>query len=609
MARWASITDMICSLRRQRHKPRSKPPTHRRLAISHPRRFGWPMPAPPKNRNPPRPIRSAIRRGALRAKCRPRSPPSSNLPLKKFCPSGSKATFLRPASCPKYRSRPPRDIARVAIVTPSGPRLPKSPSRVRAGDEAAAEIPSRSAPPRTLEPADSREPLDRYGRPAGGKHAQAAEEPIEEAAPSEPQPITRRPRAALDAPAKSMAAEEEQPARPDGVGRPGDPRLSGSQAPTLTIEKTAPPEIQIGKPAKFSIKVRNTGTVTAQGVEIHDTIPQGTQLVDTVPPATRGPQGELVWDLGAMRPGDEQKAELELMPMAEGEIGSVATVHFRAEASVRTRGHQADVVDGSRRGRQSHEGAGGDVQDQGFQSRQRRRRGRGDHRKRAQGIVASGRPRAGIRRRHAQAGRKPRAAIGPDGRRSRPGHEHHLGQGRRQSASRGADRIGSGRAAARKSAWPGPSGAIWSATPRTISQYPIRARPRPRISSWWRCCPEELKFVRSQQRRQVRRGDPQRVLEPRRTAAPGNRHGHADHVAADRRRRQAVDQEHGQAEPGGPARRSGGHRGSGRHQLPAFRRQRSDRGQRARPPTRFASPIRARKRPTTCGWSACCPTR
>jgi uncharacterized repeat protein (TIGR01451 family) len=76
--------------------------------------------------------------------------------------------------------------------------------------------------------------------------------------------------------------------------------------------------------------------VTAHGVEIHDVVPQGTQLVDTNPPAKRGPQGELVWELGSLKPGEAQTAELQVMPTSEGEIGSVATVHFRAEASVRT---------------------------------------------------------------------------------------------------------------------------------------------------------------------------------------------------------------------------------------------------------------------------------
>ena len=122
----------------------------------------------------------------------------------------------------------------------------------------------------------------------------------------------------------------------EGTGVPGDPRLSGTQAPTLTIEKTAPAEIQIGKPAKFRIKVRNAGSVDAHGVEIHDQVPQGTQFIGATPPASRGPSDELIWDLGTMKPGKEQAIELELMPTEEGEIGSVATIHFKAEASVRT---------------------------------------------------------------------------------------------------------------------------------------------------------------------------------------------------------------------------------------------------------------------------------
>ncbi|REK15516.1 MAG: DUF11 domain-containing protein [Planctomycetota bacterium] len=122
----------------------------------------------------------------------------------------------------------------------------------------------------------------------------------------------------------------------EGTGRPGDPQLNGAQSPALVIEKVAPPEIQIGKPAQFLIKVKNTGTATARGVEIHDEVPQGTQLIDTAPPATRGPDGTVVWELGSLKPGSEQTVEMQLMPTSEGEVGSVARVHFHSEASVRT---------------------------------------------------------------------------------------------------------------------------------------------------------------------------------------------------------------------------------------------------------------------------------
>ncbi len=122
----------------------------------------------------------------------------------------------------------------------------------------------------------------------------------------------------------------------DGSGRPGSKQLEGSQSPQVTLEKFAPKEIQVGKPAVFEVKVRNVGSVVAQGVEVFDEIPKGTQLLRTVPSASRGSRNELVWSIGALKPGEETKVQVEVMPIAEGEIGSVATVHFRADASVKT---------------------------------------------------------------------------------------------------------------------------------------------------------------------------------------------------------------------------------------------------------------------------------
>jgi uncharacterized repeat protein (TIGR01451 family) len=186
--------------------------------------------------------------------------------------------------------------------------------------------------PRRVRSAVVNRQVDRYGRPL---HNKLIPDRKQESAADGPTVDHAQPVPADGAVAASPATES-QPPTDEGIGRPGDPQLSGSQAPALTIEKTAPAEIQIGKPARFVIKVRNAGSATAQGVEIHDVIPHGTQLIDTKPPATRGEQGELVWQVGSLKPGEEQQAELQLMPTAEGEIGSVATVHFRAEASVRT---------------------------------------------------------------------------------------------------------------------------------------------------------------------------------------------------------------------------------------------------------------------------------
>ena len=130
----------------------------------------------------------------------------------------------------------------------------------------------------------------------------------------------------------------------DGIGQPGSKLLEGPQTPQLTIQKFAPAEIQVGRAAKLRIKVTNTGQTAASGVEVRDQVPRGTQLVGTTPQAQRGVRGELIWDLGAMQPGQEEIVEVELMPTAEGEIGSVATVRFNAEASARSIATKPELV-------------------------------------------------------------------------------------------------------------------------------------------------------------------------------------------------------------------------------------------------------------------------
>ena len=130
----------------------------------------------------------------------------------------------------------------------------------------------------------------------------------------------------------------------EGSGKPGGSQLEGPQTPQLTIQKTAPSEVQVGKAATFMIKVKNTGQVPAYGVEVRDEIPRGTRLVTTKPQAARGIRGELVWPLGTVKPGDESAIEVQLLPVEEGELGSVATVTFNAEASARTTATKPQLV-------------------------------------------------------------------------------------------------------------------------------------------------------------------------------------------------------------------------------------------------------------------------
>ena len=118
---------------------------------------------------------------------------------------------------------------------------------------------------------------------------------------------------------------------------PGDRQLEGIQAPSLTIEKLSPVEIQLNQQASFEIIVRNIGRVTAEEVKVVDQVPVGCEFVGATPQTQ--PQGKLQslsWNLGTLRPGQEKKITLQLKPTQPGEMGSVAQVTFATQASMRT---------------------------------------------------------------------------------------------------------------------------------------------------------------------------------------------------------------------------------------------------------------------------------
>ena len=122
----------------------------------------------------------------------------------------------------------------------------------------------------------------------------------------------------------------------EGDGLPGAEVIEGQQTPSLAIEKSAPSEIQVGKETEFGIVVRNVGSVAAHDVVIFDRVPRGTRFVSAQPAASRTPEGQLMWEAGTLQPGDERAITIQLLPIAEGEIGSVAQVLFQSQASVRT---------------------------------------------------------------------------------------------------------------------------------------------------------------------------------------------------------------------------------------------------------------------------------
>ena len=119
-------------------------------------------------------------------------------------------------------------------------------------------------------------------------------------------------------------------------GAPGARQFDGSQNPSLEIHKKAPAEVQVGVPATFHAIVRNVGNSTAFDVQVIDAIPKGAKLLRTSPEAERTGTDGLQWNLGELAAGQEASISMELVPETEGELGSVASVKFAAQASVRT---------------------------------------------------------------------------------------------------------------------------------------------------------------------------------------------------------------------------------------------------------------------------------
>ena len=118
--------------------------------------------------------------------------------------------------------------------------------------------------------------------------------------------------------------------------QPGNRYLDGSQNANLVFQKRAPEEIQVGKPATFVITVRNTGNTAIHDVVVVDSVPRGVTFVEAIPATQPTADGVLSWKLDEISAGEERTITTKLVPEVQGEIGSVASIHMAALASVRT---------------------------------------------------------------------------------------------------------------------------------------------------------------------------------------------------------------------------------------------------------------------------------
>jgi len=143
------------------------------------------------------------------------------------------------------------------------------------------------------------------------------------------------------APKRLNVPAETTPLDEKGIGDfHGDGVLEGNaplgpQRPQLTIEKVAPPNATLGQPLIYSILVKNVGDSPAHDVIVEDRIPKGSKLSGTIPRAELAGK-TLIWKLGDLKPDEQRKISVRVVPLEPGQIGSVATVNFVAEVAAET---------------------------------------------------------------------------------------------------------------------------------------------------------------------------------------------------------------------------------------------------------------------------------
>lgn len=227
----------------------------------------------------------------------------------------------------------PRANTTAAPASTSGYPSSRFPSNLRASSTPQAKPPSRLNPVATNTiptPNSNRRTLaSTVARPAVGTR-QTTAPPARQTTPSAKSSLGSYPGTrSQTGPVARVAAVT--------MDVPGDRRLDGVQAPSLSIEKLSPKEIQVGEPADFQIVIRNVGRIAVDEIRVFDQIPVGTEFISATPNPTQAGKRNLSWDIGTLAPGVEKSINVRLKPTRPGEIGSVAQYTFAARSSMRTR--------------------------------------------------------------------------------------------------------------------------------------------------------------------------------------------------------------------------------------------------------------------------------
>jgi uncharacterized repeat protein (TIGR01451 family) len=128
------------------------------------------------------------------------------------------------------------------------------------------------------------------------------------------------------------------PAQSHSAAGPGLPIEANTnyvqQVPALSIETSSPIAANVGRTVEQQILVKNVGSVAAEAVEIRGTLSITCELVGTQPKA-EVMDNALVWRLGTLAAGTEQKLTVRVKPVEAGELECRTSLSFKSVAALK----------------------------------------------------------------------------------------------------------------------------------------------------------------------------------------------------------------------------------------------------------------------------------
>ncbi len=111
---------------------------------------------------------------------------------------------------------------------------------------------------------------------------------------------------------------------------------TGRQEPAISLEWIGPPVTKLGRPADYTLAVRNVCNSAVQHVLVRVRLPQGMNVALTDPKAA-AENNVLVWELGTMTPKQERNLQMRLVPDGKGNLGCQASVTFTGSSAMKIR--------------------------------------------------------------------------------------------------------------------------------------------------------------------------------------------------------------------------------------------------------------------------------